>query len=131
MKIWEICKEKNEGKTYKDDDGEVWEIYEASYGDGYDLKNGCDDFLSNLITISQMAEMEFTEIEKENIDWSAIPVDKEVLVRTCRTEQWNKRHFAKYEDGKVYSWKNGRTSFSSENKDDVQDWKYAKLYKGN
>ena len=41
-------------------------------------------------------------------------------------KDWDRRHFAKYEDGKIYTWIDGCTSFTT-NK--TTSWKYAKLYK--
>ena len=38
--------------------------------------------------------------------------------------EWYKRYFAKYEDGKVYAWSNGRTSWTTSY---MISWKYAKL----
>ena len=63
--------------------------------------------------------------EEPEIDWSKVAVDTPILVRDHENETWYKRHFAKYEDGKVYTWHNGSTSWSS--KGDTIDWKYAKL----
>lgn len=60
------------------------------------------------------------------IDWSKVPVDTPILVRDSQDEEWHRRHFAKFEDGIVYAWDDGRTSCSSLS-DEVVDWKYAKL----
>lgn len=60
------------------------------------------------------------------IDWSKVPVDTPILVRDSQDEEWHRRHFAKFEDGIVYAWDDGRTSWSSLS-DEVVDWKYAKL----
>ena len=47
-----------------------------------------------------------------------------MLVRNYINGEWSKRYFAKYEDGKVYTWINGRTSW---NETGIYAWKYAKL----
>lgn len=58
------------------------------------------------------------------VDWSKVEVDTKVLV-SDDNKHWFKRHFAKYEDGKIYAWRDGRTSWSSGN---VIYWNHAKLY---
>jgi hypothetical protein len=75
---------------------------------------------------SQIARMEFEEV----IDWSKIPVDTKVLVSEDGKE-WSRRHFAKYEDGKVYCFNDGFTSFTIVNCAHLSNatlWEYAKLY---
>lgn len=63
------------------------------------------------------------------IDWTKIEVDTPVLVRDPKTGEWYRRYFARYENGKVYAWKDGATSWSAEDDDEcVVFWKYAKLY---
>ena len=61
------------------------------------------------------------------IDWSKVAVDTPILVRDSEAEAWTKRHFAKYENGTVYSWDGGRTSWSVGSKLCIFDWKFAKL----
>lgn len=46
------------------------------------------------------------------VDWSKVPIDTPILVRDLENEKWTKRHFAKYEGGKVYAFRNGGTSWS-------------------
>ena len=48
----------------------------------------------------------------ELVDWSKVPIDTPILVRDLENEKWTKRHFAKYEGGKVYAFRNGGTSWS-------------------
>ena len=64
------------------------------------------------------------EYEEPETDWSKVEVDTPILVRNFDDCDWEKRHFAKYEDGVVYSWLSGGTSWS---KCDVKDWRFAKL----
>lgn len=61
------------------------------------------------------------------VDWSKVAVDTPILVRDLEWREWAKRYFAKYENGLVYAWGNGRTSWSAGGKDYVTNWKYAKL----
>jgi hypothetical protein len=42
-------------------------------------------------------------------------------------EVWKCRYFAMYEDGEVYAWQLGRTSWSNVIKNSPIAWKYAKL----
>ena len=65
----------------------------------------------------------------QKVDWENVPVDTKILVKNRKDDTWIKRYFAKYKNGKVYAWNNGATSFSADNKYNVADWKYAKLYK--
>ena len=63
------------------------------------------------------------------VDWSKVEVDTKILVRDSKKANWKHRYFSKYEDGIIYAWNDGRTSFTS-NCSEMTDWEYAKLYKG-
>ena len=65
--------------------------------------------------------------EEPEVDWSKVEVDTPILVRTVEGADWVKRYFAKYEDGMVYVWNLGRTSWSATYDKDVSAWPYAKL----
>ena len=65
------------------------------------------------------------EYEEPEVDWSKVAVDTPILVRNYESQEWEARHFAKYEDGVIYSWDGGSTSWTS--KGNVTEWKYAKL----
>ena len=67
------------------------------------------------------------DYEEPETDWSKVEVDTPILVRDSENEKWIKRHFAKYENGRVYVWNLERTSWTSLNDKCVMDWKYAKL----
>ena len=67
------------------------------------------------------------EYEEPEIDWSKVKVDTPILVRDAENTEWLKKHFAKYEDGIVYVWNLGRTSWSAPNNKSVSAWQYAKL----
>lgn len=58
------------------------------------------------------------------IDWSKVAVDTPILVRDNIFSKWVKRYFAKYENGRVYVWNNGSTSWSGNR---CTPWKLAKL----
>ena len=65
--------------------------------------------------------------KESEIDWSKVAVDTPILVRDSKNETWYKRYFAKFENGKVYAWNDGKTSWSSTG--DNISWNYAKLAK--
>lgn len=76
--------------------------------------------------------MEWLEEEyvEPQVDWSKVAVDTKILVKQYPNSEWKKRYFAKYEDGRVYAFSYGSTSWSDDDTehDYVCDWKYAKLY---
>lgn len=61
------------------------------------------------------------------IDWTKVPVDAKVLVKDYKEEDWKKRHFAKYEGGKIYAYDDGKSSFTANGV--LASWSYGKLYK--
>ena len=67
---------------------------------------------------------EYEEPEEPETDWSKVKVDTPILVRQGKTGNWLERHFAKYENGTVYAWVDGQTSWTGA--DEIK-WKYAKL----
>lgn len=60
------------------------------------------------------------------VDWSKVPVDTPVLISNDK-KMWFKRYFARYEDGKVYCWLNGKTSWTAECEFSTGHWNYTKL----
>ena len=67
------------------------------------------------------------DYEEPEVDWSKVEVDTPILVRQVEKGEWIKRHFAKYENGLVYAWKDSRTRWTSLYDNEVTAWKYAKL----
>lgn len=65
-----------------------------------------------------------SEYVEPPVDWSKVAVDTPILVRDNSFSEWGKRYFAKYENGNVYAWSNGTTSWSG---DRCTPWKLAKL----
>ena len=76
--------------------------------------------------IAQMAEWLKQEYV-EQVDWSKVKVDTPILVRDYESEEWVRRYFAKFADGKVYAWSDGATSWTADGECDVSFWNYAKL----
>lgn len=66
-----------------------------------------------------------SEYVEPPVDWSKVAVDTPILVNTSNGHRWVKRYFAKYENGSVFAWNNGATSWSSEGH--VTVWELAKL----
>lgn len=81
---------------------------------------GCD-------YVPKATEWLFSKYKEPEIDWSKVTVDTPILVRDSEEEDWRKRYFAKFENGKVYAWKYGATSWTANNEYAVSSWKYAKL----
>lgn len=68
-----------------------------------------------------------SEYKEPPVDWSKVAVDTPILVRDSECDEWEKKHFAKYENGLVYTWSCGKTSWSVGNECSLTPWEYAKL----
>lgn len=88
----------------------------------------CEDCLFNVSDGTSCADQRIkwaiSEYVEPPVDWSKVAVDTPILVTYSGIHQWVKRHFAKYENGIVYAWSNGTTSWSG---DRCTPWKLAKL----
>lgn len=62
------------------------------------------------------------------VHWENVEVDTKIMVKNEEMNKWNPKHFAKFENGKVYAWYNGRAEFTSDGQ--ITPWNHAKLYKG-
>lgn len=65
--------------------------------------------------------------EYKETDWSNVEVDTPVRVSNSELT-WLNRYFARFENGTVYTWANGATSWSTDNF--TETWKHTKLYRG-
>lgn len=97
-----------------------------------DITTGGDVKYISIMTKSilpNIAKNEFLDIAEELgiVDWSKVPVDTPILVSDVNGQECSKRYFAFFEDGKVYAWVGGATSWSADNDKDVLKWEYAKL----
>lgn len=70
---------------------------------------------------------DYEEPKEPEVDWSKVEVDTPILVKEYEESKWRKRYFAKYEDGVVYAWNNGVTSWTALDDELMTDWNYAKL----
>ena len=89
----------------------------------------CDecDFNGNICCRKNVNKWANSEYVEPSVDWSKVPVDTPIIVKQRENEEWVHRYFAKYENGLVYAWEDGATSWSAENYFHCIDWKYAKL----
>ena len=92
----------------------------------YILKSGssCGHVTCDICRMLQMLWL-LEDYEEPETDWSKVEVDTPILVRDFEGSDWFRRHFAKYENGTVYAWDGGDTSWSGG--DVMTMWKYAKL----
>lgn len=71
------------------------------------------------------------EYEESKIDWSKVKIDTPIYVKNYEEDNWYPRYFAKYKNGIVYAWRDGKTSFSigyiNYDNNPYIEWKYAKL----
>jgi hypothetical protein len=74
--------------------------------------------------IKKWSEQEYVE---PPVDWSKVPVDTKVYVRDSDSDPWEPRYFAKFEDGKIFVWTNGATSFSRNSVCGYSWWNQGKL----
>lgn len=120
------------------------ELFKRMYDLGYrkaEIENGTVFFYKNRECISQWSnrvDIRSTCFTEENqqidiaeyigiVDWSKVPVDTPILVKDYCDNKWEKAYFAKYENGKIYTWMFGKTSFTSRGCGSMCSWEYAKL----
>ena len=65
--------------------------------------------------------------DESKIDWNKVEVDTPILVKNYENESWIRRYFAKYEDGLIYAWSIGRTSWTANTVAHMTKYYYAKL----
>ena len=71
------------------------------------------------------------EYEEPKVDWSKVEVDTPILVRINEDKEWERRYFAKYENGVIYAWNSGCTSWTTHCMTACMTaWEYAKLAEG-
>lgn len=120
------------------------ELFRRMYDLGYrkaEIESGTVFFYKNCGRISQWSnrvDIRSTCFTEENqqidiaeylgiVDWSNVEVDTPIFVRNRIEDTWKCRYFAKYEDGKVYTWCGGRTSWSNVIDYEPVNWEYAEL----
>ena len=123
MNIMEVMKKENLGKRYTSEGREF--VLEESLYYLWLKDEKTQEVIEDNLTLDEILQMEFEEIV--DVDWSKVPVDTKVLV-SDNGDTWYKRHFAKYENGSVHVFPDGRSSFTTEEDGIIYPWKYAKLY---
>lgn len=88
-------------------------------------KDSCDGVTCEKCSMLQMLWL-VEEYKEPETDWSKVEVDTPILVRDYESQEWEARHFAKYEDGVIYAWSGGVTSWTAYN-NGFTEWKCAKL----
>ena len=88
---------------------------DCKFDEDWDVE--CDS--SRLIWLNE----EYIEPAPET-DWSKVEVDTPILVKNIESQAWIVKYFAKNEDGKVWCWSDGRTSYTTKS---VCDWEFAKI----
>ena len=85
----------------------------------------------NMISLIWLMK-EYEEPQEEpQVDWSKVEVDTPILVRINEDKEWERRYFAKYENGVVYAWNSGCTSWTTHCMTTcMTPWKFAKLAEG-
>lgn len=116
--------------TIMDIDWEDGNLYETKSGEKFlVLHNALTHYdapnfnITDAYLLKDILNKKFRKI----IDWSKVPIDTKILVGG-RYHELEKRHFAKYEDGKIYAWQNGWTSWTVPSSGDCTSaWDFAKL----
>ena len=125
MRINEILRKENLGKVYQI----VGYVQKAEYlvkeYNGHVYLESRENFkrIEENFFLDTILGMSF----EEAFNWEDVPVDTKVLVKDeedCCV--YTRRYFAEYKDGYIYTWADGKTSFTTKSK---TKWNYGKLYK--
>ena len=128
MNIMEVMKKENLGKRYTSEGREF--VLEESLYYLWLKDEKTKEVIEDNLTLDEILQMEFEEIV--DVDWSKVSVDTKILVSEDGKD-WCRRYFAKYENGFIYAFPDGLSSFTACYKPEcgyrrVCGWKYAKLY---
>ena len=82
-------------------------------------------FNSLLLDENGLDKLKKLEKSEVGVDWSKVAVDTPILVSN-NGDYWRRRYFAKYENGMVYAFNGGKTSWSNHGEEPTA-WEYAKL----
>ena len=129
MNIMEVMKKENLGKRYTSE-GREFVLEESLYYLWLRDEKTKEVIEDSHLTLDEILHMEFEEIV--DVDWSKVQVDTKILVSEDGKD-WYRRYFAKYENGIIYAFPDGLSSFTACYKPEcgyrrVCGWKYAKLY---
>lgn len=78
-------------------------------------------------TLRKWLDSEYVEPEKEEVDWSKVPIDTKILVSADKIN-WYRRYFAGIDacTNERLAWLDGATSWANRS---TRAWKHVKLYK--
>ena len=90
-----------------------------------DVNFDCSDCVFGDVKFCKGAKKTWLESEyRPIVDWSKVKTDTPIYVKANLEDKWIPRYFAKYLNGDVYAWDDGKTSFTTALK---RQWNYAKL----
>lgn len=81
----------------------------------------------NVCEMEKWLNSEYVEPEKEEVDWSKVPIDTKILVSDNEID-WYRRYFAGIDrcTNERLAWLDGATSWANRS---TRAWKHVKLYK--
>ena len=126
MNIMQVMKKENLGKRYTSEGREF--VLEESLYYLWLKDEKTQEVIEDNLTLDEILQMEFEEIV--DVDWSKVQVDTKILVSEDGKD-WYRRHFVKYENGIIYAFPDGLSSFTVCYKPEccyrkVCAWKYGK-----
>lgn len=92
----------------------------------YTLVGGFTRILGNEILGPDRDVIDIRE-EAGIMDWTRVEIDTPVIVRDREGQEWVRRYFAGYEQGKVWTFYQGTTSWSAGDEDHLTPWNFAKV----
>jgi hypothetical protein len=121
MRINEVLRKENKGKRYQYEDF-IFEV-QLNYSEMPILREVENlKLIEELYNLVELLHVEFREV----VDWAKVPVDTKILVKDLEDCcVYVKRYFAEFKDGYIYTWADGKTSFTTQAK---TKWNYGKLY---
>lgn len=125
MKVWEL----EEGVEYirylRDNTSIKYMISEGILNYFNEINNS---WCITHVSYNDIKDVDFIPITPPT-DWSKVEVDTKVWVRNKESEDWNPRHFARYdkENNTIHCYISGETSFTTK-RIYTYPWKYAKLH---
>lgn len=103
-----------------EDDGEI----ERVGSDAVTLRMHTSHLLSDIFESTNCIDIAKV---LNKVDWSTVKVDTPILVKSHEDSEWTRRYFAGYNNGHVYTWDGGATSWSTDDDNQISWWEYAKL----